>query len=243
MNLKVKKNELIKELDIEKKEYRYKHIIKELINSSAIDDIISKLDDVKTIPDTTCMPLTKKGYLTANEQFILLLENLIYRYNDDFYFLKFNPSFILTQILEDNKYSEYLLCKNYLGDNSFIPYFNDNYKNLICMNFISNIIFLSNYSSEIKKFVKISKLDTYIKTKKIDKIHELLIHLSLCNNKESNVDCLFYNIVKIVKERYEKTKSHCKSIDYLYDFYIIIVESMIKDYYKKIDAVKIIFQL
>jgi len=243
MNLKDKKEDLIKELDIEKKEYRYKHIIKELINSSVIDELISKLDDVKTIPDTTCMPLTKKGYLTANEQFILLLENLIHRYSDDFYFLKFSPSFIINQMLEDNKYSEYLLCKNYLGNNDFIPYFNENYKNLICFNFISNIIFLSDFSPDIKEFIKSSKLDTYIKNKKIDKIHELLIHISLCNTDNFNLDCLFYNIVKIVKERYEKTKSHCKSIDSLYNFYIVIIESMIKNYYKKIDAAKIIFQL
>ena len=122
--------------EIQNSDYYYQKLMIKIINQNKI--LINSISDTETPVNVTSW--TKKDFLSGNEQFLMLLFNLIYRLKKDFDYL-FNEKydFIIEQIVADNQYNKYLLCKYYIGDNNFIPYFNQNYYTLVVHNFYLNI--------------------------------------------------------------------------------------------------------
>src|SRR5574344_259269 len=114
MNLNERKEEL-KQLALASKSNGA--IIFQLINENVLDVVISKINDKKT--NTVVTSLVKKGYLTGNEQFIDILSEFIYYYEKWFAPLS-NKKVYIALILE-KKSPKFLVCKNYWGDNKFIP--------------------------------------------------------------------------------------------------------------------------
>ena len=166
----------------------------------------------------------------------MLLFNLIYRLKKDFDYL-FNEKydFIIEQIVADNQYNKYLLCKYYIGDNNFIPYFNQNYYTLVVHNFYQNIKVLSKHSKIIKKFANFLNLkfsQNEITQKNILlKLYNALKFIANNSSSQNNMLLLFKHI-----NDYEFRNSK----KYIFDSYIeyyekIIINNYYNGYYKKND--------
>lgn len=217
--------------------------IYKLLKNKILDNFIIKLDNRKT--NTTTKSIIKKGYLTANEQFIDLLNNFIICLDTDFYFLGKYRNIIIEIILGYEENYKFILCKNYWGDNSFIPYFKYNIKKIIVTGFYNNIKMLIDESEDIKGLLKIEKINfdkISLKQKKdVDKLYNLLKYLTVAN---SNKYCLLYlftdfdvSVNEIIKT-YELTTK--KVVNANKKHYIIQWEMIIKNYYIKKDAISYI---
>lgn len=199
-------------------------IILELLKRGSLNKLIIKLDDSLTIPDTTCLPITKKGYLTSHEQFIMLLNNLIYKFKTDFYFINHMILNFIELILFDNKYDNYLLCKKYIGNNNNIKYFISNYQKFISYYFYCNLKTLYKNSKVIQKFMneyQITKLNFDINH---GIIFEILTGLVFLNTNNPN---LYYLFLKI------DSFDNCNNSDNYFQ-QMKIIEEIIENYYIKI---------
>ena len=128
--------------------FSYQSLMTKLINMPEFNSLISRITNVKTKSNSTV--ITKKKYLSGNEQFLIMLNDYIYRFNKDFYFLNKSNDYIIELSLQRKRFIKYLFCKNYIGNNEFIPYFNYNYKRLVTYGFNYNIKLLAKYSDIIK---------------------------------------------------------------------------------------------
>ena len=79
--------QLYTEIYEQEEHYSYAYIIKHLLEKNILEKLITNINDTKTITNTRCLSKTKKGYLTGNEQFLMLLDDFIYMFsrvgNDD----------------------------------------------------------------------------------------------------------------------------------------------------------------
>lgn len=99
-NYKKIKSALYNELNSSNYNYLFPDLIKKLINQRTLDNLIVHINNTKTITNTKCINNTKKEYLTGNEQFLILLENFINQFQNDFFFLNKTrdfPSFAVNQ--------------------------------------------------------------------------------------------------------------------------------------------------
>ncbi len=218
--------------EIQNSDYYYQKLMIKIINQNKI--LINSISDTETPVNVTSW--TKKDFLSGNEQFLMLLFNLIYRLKKDFDYL-FNEKydFIIEQIVADNQYNKYLLCKYYIGDNNFIPYFNQNYYTLVVHNFYQNIKVLSKHSKIIKKFANFLNLkfsQNEITQKNILlKLYNALKFIANNSSSQNNMLLLFKHI-----NDYEFRNSK----KYIFDSYIeyyekIIINNYYNGYYKKND--------
>lgn len=203
------------------------YLIIKLIKENKLDYLIKKITEAKTKVNKTT--ITKKRYLSPYEQFISILNTFIYIFKEDFYFLN-NTDYIIEILLQNKKNTKFLLSKRYIGNNSNINYFLYYIKKLITNEFYNNIKNLSKESKTINNFIKehnIKLKKTKLYKEEIENIYNLLIKLSLANAKILNNILLFENI-----NEYNKNKKNI----------IIEWEMMIKNYYKKIDAINILLK-
>lgn len=224
---------------------QYHYLILKLLNKGNINDLVNKITDTKVKINITS--LTKKDYLSGNEQFLSLLSNFIYTFKEGFYFLNNNFDCIVELLLQNPKYNKYILCKKYIGDNQHLPYFSYNIKRLIVYGFYNNIKKLSKKSDLIKKFAKDNGLNlrkNLIDSKKgLEALYNTLIKISICNAKELNNILLFEDINHYTKQTVSKYKINSQSNKSLIQkYYIREWENMINNYYKKIDATNILFK-
>lgn len=214
--------------------------IYKLLRNKVLDNYIIKLNNYKIITNTKT--IIKKGYLTADEQFIDLLNNFFVYLDEDFYFLGRSKNFIIETILKYKNNNKFLLCKNYWGDNNFIPYFKYNIKRFVITGFYNNIKTLIDESKDIKELIRFEKINinkiSLKHIKDVDKLYKLLKFLTLCN---SNKYCLLYlftdfnTSVNEIKETSNFTMN--KVIKANKKQYILQWEMIIKNYYKKKDAI------
>lgn len=227
--MEYRKKEIIKV--ISKKSNQNSYLIINMVKQNKIDHLIKKISDNKTKVNITT--LTKKKILIPSEQFIILINNFIYFFKENFYFIKNNSDYIIEILLQNNKYTKYLLTKKYIGNNKNIIYFSNNTKKLITSGFYSNIKKLSKKSKLIDNFVKENNIN--IKNN-IDSLFNILIKISFCNANHFNLPLLFEDIDNYFKN----TKSN--NITSINNFYIKEWENMLNNYYKKINAINILLK-
>lgn len=186
---------------------------------------------------------TKKGYLTCYEQFLDILNNTIARIKHNFYFLGNNDNLVISFILENKKENDFLLSKKYWGDNNNMCYFMSSIKRYVVYNFYDNLCILSKNNTKIELFLKNKKLDIYemdlSNDDDVDRLYELLRELALCNANEWNMLFLFSSIRdSINKIEYEENSDYVKLS--IIENYIIQYTICIKNYNKKIKAIKLL---
>ena len=192
-------------------------IYKFLVNHT-LDDVIKNITHEKTkCIKNTISNCTKKGYLTCYEQFL--------------------------DILKNKKENEFLLSKKYWGDNNNICYFMSSIKRYVVYNFYDNLCILSKNNTIIELFLKNMKLDIYkmdlSNDNDVGRLYELLRELALCNANEWNMLFLFSSIRDSIKKiEYEENSDYIKVA--IIENYIIQYTICIKNYNKKIKAIKLL---
>ena len=223
----------------------YSYLIITLLNKNILNKLTNKITDSKTkIKITT---LIKKNYLSGNEQFLYLLNNFIYTFKEDFYFINTNFNYIIETLLQNEKHTKYLLCKKYIGNNKYLPYFSYNIKKLIVYGFYNNIKYLAKNSELIKTFTKETKISTkknMLSNKKgVEILYNTLLKLSICNAKELNNILLFEDIKHYIEQTPKNSNSDYKNIKKsILKYYLTNWESMINNYYQKIDILNILLK-
>lgn len=215
--------------EIQNSEYFYQKLLLKIISQNKI--LINSISETKI--KINAPSLIENNFLSANEQFLMLLYNLIFRLKKDFEcFTSEKNDFIIEQLIKDNPHNKYLLCKHYIGNNRFISYFNNNYYTLVVYNFYKNLKKLSNYSKIIENFSNSLNLkfnQNEIKQNNILlKLYNSLIFIT--NNKVLENDILL--LFKDIDDCEHNSKYNKKYISY---FYLTHYETMIINCYKKND--------
>lgn len=231
MELEVRKNEL-RELALNSKSNG--SMIYQLINDGVLDCVINKIDDRKT--KTIVTSLVKKGYLTGNEQFIDILSEYIYNFERWFAPLCNKKAFIGLSL--DYKSPKFLLCKNYWGNNVFIPYYQFNMKQTIIANMYDNIKFIYDEYKDFFKSIGISNRMTLKNGKSVEKLFKFMQELIWCNYDEYALFYAFDNYKHIIEETIikEKTAEEIKNI--IWNSFDDQWSRLITNYLNKINTVK-----
>lgn len=140
MNLKIKKK-IIKKL-LEEQNYANDVLIYKLLKKGHLDNLISKLDSKKTFCHFNCF--IKKGYLTAEEQFLNLLDNFIIYLNNTFYMLEYTYIYMMLEEMLKSKYCNIFFTKHYWGDNNYLEKYRAEFNKIIIEPFIKNLTYLTN---------------------------------------------------------------------------------------------------
>lgn len=240
--MKKDKKLILKDEIINNNKFKYHYSILKLLDNNILDELVNKITNVKTKLNSNT--LTKTDYLNGNEQFLLLLSNFIYTFKEDFYFLNNNFDYITSTILKNKKYTKFLLCKKYIGNNKYLNYYSYNIKRLVTYGFYKNIKKLAKKSNTIKNFAKENKLNlrkNLIESEKdIEILYNTLIEISICNAKELNNILLFEDINDYIEQIEKKYNSAPKYS--IYNMYVTTWEKFIENYYKKKEATKILLK-
>jgi len=239
-----KHNQLKNEILNNDKNYVYSYLILKLLNKGVLNNLINKISDTNTKVKITTV--TKKAQLSDNEQFLYLLNNFIYIFKEDFYFLQNDFEYILEVLLQNEKYTKYLLCKKYIGDNKNISYFSFNIKKLIIHGFYNNLKKLSKESELIKKYTKDHNINLrkccIDNPKDIEIIYNALVDLTISNAKTINNLLLFEDINHYTEQMLKNPKYNCSNIkNVINQYYITNWEYIIKNYYDKKEAINTLF--
>lgn len=174
MNVEQKKENL--KWIILNSKHNYDLLIYRLLNKQCLDEIIDCIDDIPVTSN-----VDPKEIITANEQFIILLNRFILCYKRTFYMQNLDE-FIIEYIIESNieQMKIYLLSKYYQGDNNYISFFNDNIYRIMVHNFIENANHISIIQDILKKtHIPIKKISNY-NLEEIYKIKNILSDLVFC---------------------------------------------------------------
>lgn len=167
-------------------------IILIMLNNNTLDSIIEKLDNQPTKTNTNC--LVKKGYLTSEEQLIEILHHILFRFNVDFWYLKKYGNFIVESVICYEETLPLLLSKKYLGDNSFISFYDLWFKKVCIINFIK-ILKTIDCSEIICQFLQDYKINpqnfNLNDIKDVNKLYEAIRIICLCNCNEYGLLYLF----------------------------------------------------
>lgn len=244
MIIKTRKKQLKKKI-INNKNIQYNFLIIKLLEKKSLDNLITQITNTKVKLEITS--LTKKNYLTANEQFLSLLNNFIYIFKENFYFLNTNIDYIIELLLQNEKHTKFLLSKRYIGDNNNLTYYSQNIKKLIVSGFYYNIRKLSKKSDIINLFIKEKKINTrknlLNSQKGLDILYNSLLDLAICNAKTTNNSLLFESInhyINLTNQKYNNLNANNKEI--IYDHYIKQWELMINNYNLKKDATNLLLK-
>lgn len=234
MNLKDRKNELQKiALDTFSNGGQMYRLIKE----GYLDHIIAKINDKKTI--TNSKAIVKKGFLTGNEQFLDILAELLFYFETNFISLK-RKEWYLSCMLENNV-PEFLLCKKYWGDNSFIPYFEYNMRKLFVENLYENIKFIYYEYEDFFKKLNISDTMSLENIESVNNLYQFVVDLIWCNCQSNQyaLNSVFSNHKYRINDLIKKTdKSFDEASQIIKTNYSIHWDMLISKYNKNIDIVK-----
>lgn len=152
MNKKNKKKEIEKIL--EEQNYANDVLIYKLLKKGHLDNLISKLDNEKAICNFNC--LVKKGYLTAEEQFISLLDNFIVHLNATFSTIEYTYIYMMLEEMIKSKYCDIFFAKHYWGNNDYLKEYRMEFDKIIIDPFINNLSYLSQkyYDTSLAKTIK-----------------------------------------------------------------------------------------
>lgn len=210
--LKLKKRKII-HIIIKSHRVTHKFIILQLIYDGTLDNQISLLSNKKIY--TNSSSIIKKGYITAKEHYIYILDNFISYFSNIFANI-----YLISDALPlclDNEYISSFISNKYLYDNENIDYYTHNYNLMIVNNFYNNCIKLQ---KELKKEFKESKLTI----KKVDlQDSKSLYHLiqlleEICFINKGN-----YGLLTLFKNMDKDNNND-------YDFYLIQWQILFSNY-------------
>lgn len=231
MNLNIRKEELKK---IALSEKSNGSVVYQLINDGVLDLVIKKIDDRKT--KTIVTSIVKKGYLTGNEQFIDVLCEFIHNFERWFAPLPNKKSYI--GLILDYKAPKFLLCKNYWGNNDFIPYYQFNMKKVVVENMYDNIKFIYNEYKDFFKSVGISDRLSLKNSKSLNILFKFMQELVWCNYKEYALFYVFDNYKNVIKENVSNERTIEEIEKNILNSFNIQWDTLISNYQEKINLVK-----
>lgn len=163
-----------------------------LIHTGKLDNVIKKLNNKIAITDTNC--IIKKGFLTSEEQFVSVLEHIIYRMNTYFWFLT-TKNTIIELILNYEETEKLLLSKKYVGNNSYISFY-DFYTKRSCVSSFYKLLKSNELNSTtISKFLTSHKIDINTididNEQDIEKLFKILRLICICNYNSYQLFYLF----------------------------------------------------
>lgn len=208
-------------------------IIYQIIKDGSLDKVISKLDNERVDLESTS--IVKKGYYTADEQFIDLMNNFIHVFNRDFAIMGSGVKFLIEELLK-NETPEFLLSKSYWGDNDNIAYFRSQIYQFVIYGFYNNINTLYDRYEYFFKKHGIKKNMNFQKQKVVEKLYQFLKDLCWCNYDTYGVYFLFIDINVYnqgMKEQYKNITE-----DNMFEHYYTHWDWMIEKYNKRIECVK-----
>lgn len=189
--------------------------IYKLLSLKELHELVKKIDkgNIKLISNI----VYKKGYISYEEHFILLLDKYIGYVRDNYLISHSELVFILKETLK-NKYTKCLLSKKFFHDN--YDYYLYNFKLMFLYNFINNIEYFSklyidsNSIKKISKYIDITKLKDNEYLNSIEKLIKEIV-----NNRKNNLyTCFIYN------QDMDKKRN---------DYYFYQIDWVLEDYYKK----------
>ena len=189
--------------------------IYKLLSLEVLHNLVKKIEkgNIKLLSDI----VYKKGYVTYEEHFILLLDKYI-GYVRDNYLISHSELILVLEETLKNKYSKCLLNKKCFYDN--YNYYAYNFKLLFLYNFLTNIKYFSKQNPDYESLQKASKCINMKKLKErsyLDKIEKLI--KQIINNRKNNIcNCFIYN------KKLDKINS---------EFYTFQIDWVLKDFYKK----------
>lgn len=189
--------------------------IYKLLSSEVLHNLVKKIKrgNVKFISNL----LYEKGCITAEENFILILDKYIGYVRDNYLISHVELILILEETLK-NKYSKCLLSKKSFYEH--YDYYMYNFKLMFLYNFINNVKYLSDLDRD---YQSIQKANKYINTNEIKNIKYLneieCFFKGVINNRKNNIyNCFIYNREIINKH---------------INFYSHQIDWVLDDYYKK----------
>lgn len=189
-----------------------------LITTGKLDPIIEQLDEEDIVLNTTS--LIPKGYLTSEEQFLMVIEHIIHRIHIDFWFLKRSGNTITTFILTDKHSTPLLLSKKYIGNSEFISYYDLEVKKACIISFYHTLMYIDK-TDLINTFLEENQISLEdFDLDNIDHINRLyqcfrLICLCNCNTyelmylfgetiTENNRSMYSFQIEELIKMTYQR---------------------------------------
>lgn len=220
-------------------DYDYDLIIYKLLKKDILDDVIIKIDN-KSI----CSDVNPEEVISSNEQFLMLLNRLVYWFVENFPTLVEYRTIIIEMIIKSNKkrIEQYLLSKHYLGDNSYIDFFCKSVYTILFANFITNIKDMPIIKQLLEEeHIEYKNIDTY-SVNELKSIKDLLEKIGICNYEDSfQFTYVFLDIETSINKKinsYKKDEKRTnKIIDEIYtstiNFYQNIYYILIENYKEK----------
>lgn len=228
---KKRKEELL-ELSLKRTEYNGGRMYG-IIKSGDIDKIIDKIND--EITPAMKSSFCRKGYLTANEQFLDVLSNFIYYVDSNLNPLTHKDLHIRNML--NYFVPEFLICKKYWGDNNFIPYFQHNMKYTMVFNMYENIKFIYD-SFDVKMWNKL-KITKAMDLNNEDDLNILFRFLQIMvwsNADDFSVLYLFEHYAILLKSLPSKKRTKAGILEHIgriHMQYVTQFEMLFRDYFKK----------
>lgn len=172
-----------------------------------------------------------KEYLNDNS--LKIINYILQRFNNDFYFINKNKLNIIKIIFNNNILKSIISTNIDTINNNYIDYYDIKYKKLISNNFIKNLFYISKHSKTINNFIQSNNITKY----NYNKIYELLKNISLSNVNNFNLILLFQNIKDYEKQYFQNSNTIRKQT---IEHFINIYKYMIQEYYNKKEAISIL---
>lgn len=217
--------------------YPFSPLVYNLIHQDCFKNTINKIDGI----GVPCN-VNPSEIISAEEQFIRLLDRFIEYFDNTFYFLHNDSYLYIRRIIETNykKVEKYLLSKHYLGDNDYIDFFNDSIYRIIITNFVKNISFIPNLKKLfIKEKIEIKNINQYT-LEEVLNIKDLLSDIVLSNAKDTFNSILLFediddSISKIIKNMKKKAPEYelNERRNSMTNLSILKIDILIEEYLKK----------
>lgn len=178
-----------------------------------------------------CSSVVKKEFLTADEQFIDMMNNFLHYLDFDLGVLGSSKEAIVSALFR-NTTPDFVLCKNDWWDNSFITYFTFNIRQFVVTGFYNTIKRLSKIRPALYMQLSLSdKLDLE-KEEDIDELYNILIKITWCNIKEFGLYFAYLDINKYEPIN-QKNTSKEDIINGINNYYLTQLDGLIENYIEK----------
>lgn len=210
-------------------------ILYKIIQNGYLDKVINKITDDKVITPTTS--ITKKGYLTGNEQFLDILNSFVIYFDRIFTPVMYKEacvSFVL-----EKETPKFLLSKKYCHDNDNLEDFIKEYKRLMVNNVANTLPAIYDYlDQKVMNEFKLEPLMNINDDEVVERILRFMIAMSWSNVDEYAVISLFSRI-KVALNKVKPSKKNdnkeavIKNMNGVVNHYAMHYSIMIENYKKK----------
>lgn len=210
-------------------------ILYKIIQNGYLDKVINKITDDKVITPTTS--ITKKGYLTGNEQFLDILNSFVIYFDRIFTPVMYKEacvSFVL-----EKETPKFLSSKKYCHDNDNLEDFIKEYKRLMVNNVANTLPAIYDYlDPKVMKEFKLEPLMNINDDVVVERLLRFMIAMSWSNVDEYAIISLFSSI-KVALNKVKPSKKNdnkeevIKNMNGVINHYAMHYSIMIENYKKK----------